>query len=254
MWSNIPFGWSFPRICPQLGDARYAKSWAKRWSSQEIVLDIAAASAVPHDAGVAGDRRCAAPEQTLVATTGQPNCCSPMIISGIPVRQGAYHGFGRRYLLTAEVLPPHCTRHLHYALLEQGRHRVGPKVSKALRTTTLNCMYGRLRALDISDEGRHYSNVYPMRSKTHARMSAQMTPVNFGSSSAGDGKLYDYTARAALIPILLLLVSVALVLSGENITTVNLWRNKLTTLDVSGCPNAFQTARLPDARTPNLRR
>lgn len=237
VWSNIPFEVVIPE------DAR---SWVtlasevvepEAWSSQEIVLDIAAAAdfrmtQVSLATGVT------ALNQTLVIQQGEaklllfPDDNFREYLLGL--RYIMVSGDG--YLLTAEGAAA-TALDTYTTLWSKGGIASAEGIEAFTNLTTLNCMYGRLRALDISTtKVADLSKCVPNALET-LHVGPNVTTVNFGSSSAwSDGKLYDYTTKSGSYPYSYYW-SQSLVLSGENITTVNLWRNKLTTLDVSGCPN-----------------
>lgn len=235
VWSNIPFEVVIPE------DAR---SWVtlasdvvapEKWSSQEVVLDIAAAddfrvTQVSLETGVADFNR------TLTIQQGEAKALqfSDDNFREYLLGEGYITPSGNGYLLTPEGLAA-TSIDTYTTLVSKGGIASAEGIENFTNLTTLRCNFGKLRALDISaTKVADVSNCVPNALET-LHVGPYVTIVDFGAAKAwNNGKLYDYTTKSGSY---YSYWSRSLVISGENITKINLWNNKLTILDVSECPN-----------------
>lgn len=237
VWSNIPFEVVIPEKDRSWLHLEAPVEEPREWSSQELVFNLDAAdefrtSLVELRTGIDELNQALFFQQGEAKLLQFPDDVFREYLLGL----GYIMASGDGYLLTSEGAAA-TALDTYTTLWSKGGIASAEGIEAFTNLTTLNCGYGRLRALDISTtKVADLSKCVPNALET-LHVGPNVTTVNFGSSSAwSDGKLYDYTTKSGSYPYSYYW-SQSLVLSGENITTVNLWRNKLTTLDVSGCPN-----------------
>lgn len=236
VWSNIPFEAVIPEDARGWLTLSAAPTVPQEWSQQELVFDLAAAE----DFRMAQVKlKTAVPEldQTLVFQQGEAKLLQfpDPNFRGYLLGEGFIVASGEGYLLTAEGKAA-TALDLYTTLWQAGGVASAEGIEHFTNLTTLVCRYGRLRSLDISaTKVADLSACVPNALETlHAGPLA--TTIDFGPAySWGDGNLYDYTTKSGGYPYTYYWAQ-SLVVTGENLTSIDVSQNKLRTLDVSGCP------------------
>lgn len=238
VWSNIPFEVMIPEKDRSWVTLTAPVRVPDAWSSQELIFDIAAAdefrmTQIVLETGMAELNAALSIQQGEVQPVQFPDDNFRNYLLGLNYIMAVDGG----YLLTpagmaATALDTYST------LWSKGGIASAEGIENFTNLTTLNCSYGRLRALDISATKVSDVNNCVPNALEKLTVGSGVTTVNFNANySWTDGKLYDYTTRNTSTYPYSYYWSQSLVLEGENIVTVNLWRNKLRELDVTGCPN-----------------
>lgn len=237
VWSNIAFEVVIPEDARSWVTLERELAMPERWSSQEMVLDIAAADGFRM---TQVHLKTARPEldRALLIQQGEPRLLHfpDQNFREYLIGQGYIVASGDGYLLTAEGKAV-TAMDLYTPLWQKGGIASAEGIENFTNLADFDCRYGRLRALDLSaTQVADLSKCVPNAIETLVA-SPSATTIDFGPAySWGDGSLYDYTTKSGGYPYTYYW-SQSFVVTGENLRTIKVSQNKLTMLDVAGCPN-----------------
>lgn len=231
VWSNIPFEVVIPEADRTWLRLKSSVTTPEEWSMQELVFEVGQA-----DGFRTSQVTLKTANEALNATLGfQQGEAIPVVIPDAYFRQylldkGYIALSGDNYIVTPDGA--HATtfdlyKDWGWQNMEQCATLSG--VGNFPSLTSLVCQFGNFTELDlvgtsISDLTKCVPN--PLQTLTVGPL---VTTVDFSALNKWSyGKLYRHTGKV---------YSETFAVTGENIATINLWRNKLKTLDVRGCPN-----------------